>query len=398
MRNPNVRRHAMKNLMVRTNTFTMFTARLVVIVLLAALLSVAPFHAALAQTAPELGTAESFAVLGGPAVTLTNSHVIGDVGVDTGTAVTLTGSTIVGTVHAGDTVAQQAYDDFLAAYDALADIECTDSLDTAYTGATLTLPPGVYCNPADVTFTDTTLTLVNPDNDPNPVWIFKIGTGGTGALTGTNLVMAGGGEPCSVAPNVYWWTAEAATLTDSVFIGSIFAGAAITVTRESLYGQALAKAAVTLTGANVAVCGTFDFPPFPPYPPIKVTGGGQIPVPDPDSNGRATFGFNAQPDKSGGVKGNFNYVNHVTGLHVNGAVTSIQVIAVNLDKTPKTVLFSGTYKGGSFFVTVEDKGEPGRTDEFGITVTTATDEPSEVKLSEVESMRVISRGNIQFHK
>jgi hypothetical protein len=125
-----------------------------------------------------------------------------------------------------------------------------------------------------------------------------------------------------------------------------------------------------------------------------VTGGGQIPVPDSDSTGRATFGFNAQPDKKGGTaKGNFNYVNHVTGLHVNGAVTSIQVIAVNPDGSPKTVLFSGTWEGGSFFVTVEDHGEPGRTDEFGITVTTATDE-----LSEVRSQRVISRGNIQFHK
>ena len=136
------------------------------------------------------------------------------------------------------------------------------------------------------------------------------------------------------------------------------------------------------------------------YPAIKVTGGGQIPVPDPNSNdpsatgtGRATFGFNAQPDKKGGVKGHFNYVNHVTDLHVNGAVTSIQVIAINADGSPKTVQFSGTWEGGSFFVTVEDNGEPGRTDEFGITVTTATDE-----LSEVRSQRVISRGNIQFHK
>jgi hypothetical protein len=121
-----------------------------------------------------------------------------------------------------------------------------------------------------------------------------------------------------------------------------------------------------------------------------VTGGGQIPVPDPVSTGRATFGFNAQPDKKGGAKGNFNYVNHVTGLHINGPVTSVEVIAINTDKSPKTVLFSGTYEGGSFFVTVEDHAEPGTFDEFGITVTGA--------LSEVRSQRVISRGNIQFHK
>jgi hypothetical protein len=137
------------------------------------------------------------------------------------------------------------------------------------------------------------------------------------------------------------------------------------------------------------VCGNFVVPPFPPSPAIKVTGGGQIPVPNPGSTGRATFGFNAQPDQKDGAKGNLNYVNHVTGLHVNGPVNSIQVIAVNADGSPKTVLFSGTWDGGSFFVTVEDHGEPGTSDQFGITVTGA--------LSEVTSQRVISNGNIQFH-
>ena len=76
--------------------------------------------------------------------------------------------------------------------------------------------------------------------------------------------------------NVFWWTAQAATLTDSVFLGSILAGAAITVTRGSLDGQALAKAAVTLTNADVTVCRT-----IPLHLAIKVTGGGQIPVPNP---------------------------------------------------------------------------------------------------------------------
>jgi hypothetical protein len=124
-----------------------------------------------------------------------------------------------------------------------------------------------------------------------------------------------------------------------------------------------------------------------------VTGGGQIPVPNPDSTGQATFGFNAQPDKKGGAKGNFNYVNHMSGLHVNGDVTSIQVIEVNPNGSPKTVLFSGTWEGGSFFVTVQDNGEPGTNDQFGVTVTTAAG-----ALIEVTSQRVISNGNIQFHK
>jgi hypothetical protein len=150
-----------------------------------------------------------------------------------------------------------------------------------------------------------------------------------------------------------------------------------------------------LTGANLAGCGSPENP-VPPVPnnfgSIKVTGGGQIPVPDPNSTGRATFGFNAQPDKNGDAKGHFNYVNHQTGLHVNGSVDNIVVIAVNPDGSPKTVLFSGSWEGGSFFVTVEDHGEPGTNDEFGIIVTSATGEQIEIR-----SQRVISNGNIQFH-
>ena len=73
--------------------------------------------------------------------------------------------------------------------------------------------------------------------------------------------------------------------------------------------------------------------------------------------------------------------------------TDIQVISVYPDGSPKTVRFSGTCGGSppcAFSVTVEDHGEPGRSDQFGITVTGG--------VTEVRSQRVISRGNIQFHK
>ena len=117
---------------------------------------------ALAATAPDLGTAKSFAVLGGPAVTLTNSTVTGDVGSGfpfPGSAVTLTGSTITGgTVHEGDAIAVEAYADFLSAYDALNAEPC----DVDLTGQPLAgqfLTPGVYCFDAAVTETGGTLTL-----------------------------------------------------------------------------------------------------------------------------------------------------------------------------------------------------------------------------------------------
>lgn len=391
----------MKDPVVRTQTFPMRMSRLVVMVVFAALLSAVPFHAALAQSL------ENFAVLGGPAVTLTGSTVNGNVG-SLG-AYTSTGSTVNGLVYQG-VLAQLAYNDFLGEYIALANTECNHTISGAAFsgdlasanaltidggGNTGPLGPGVYCFDAAATFTDATLTL-DAQGDPNAVWIFKIGTPGSAAyLVGTNfsVVMSDGSQPCP--NNVYWWVADYATLTDSHFLGTILAGAAITVTGGTFNGNAFAKAAVTLTGTTLG-CTPWN-PPVTPIPIIQlgsimVTGGGEIPVPDPNSTGRATFGFNAQPDKKGGAKGNLNYVNHVTGLHVNGTVDNIMVTDINLDNSPKTVQFSGLWDGGSFIVTVQDNGEPGTNDQFGIWVTVAG------SLSEVTPMRVISNGNIQFHK
>ncbi len=388
----------MKDLMVRTHTFTMLTSRLAAILAFAALLFAVPFHAALAATAPDLGSAGNFAVLAGSAVTCTDSVVLGDVGV-AGVAFTPTNCTVSGTVHVGDAVAQAAYADFLAAYTKLATVPaCTSSTSLTSLGTT-SFVPGVYCFDAAVTETSSTWTL---DGACDATWIFRIGTLGTGAFTGTSFTVVHPGCPVCPDNNVFWWTAQAATLTDSVFIGSILAGADITATRtglgSSLAGRALAGGTgttavptgeVTLTGPGTSVCG--------PLPPIKfhgsVTGGGQIPVPNPDSNGRATFGFNAKGNEDGTATGHFNYLNHVTGLHVNGPVDDVVVTVTNPDGSPKTVRFSGTCSNlpaCSFSVTVEDNGEPGKIDEFGITVTGG--------LTEARSQRVISNGNIQFHK
>jgi len=338
---------------------------------------------------PPLGSAASFSALGGGpaagAVTCTTSTLTGDVGVVSPGTFTNTGPcSITGTVN---TNATAAYADFLTAYGALGSDECTQVL-TTLDGQVLS--PGVYCVAAAATSTSSVLTLNGPSNG---IWIFRIGTGGTGALTGTSfsVVMAGGGVPC----NVYWWVAQAATMTDSNFVGTILAGADITVTRGTFVGRALAggdgttslpAGAVTLTNTVLGGCGST---PAPGTGTIKVTGGGQIPVPDVSSPGTASFGFNAGTGQ-GGTSGHFNYVNHVNGLHVDGTVNDIVVIAFNADGSPNTVLFSGTCGNGcAFSVTVEDNGEPGINDQFGVTVTGA--------VSEVRSQRVISVGNIQFH-
>ncbi|MEO8342268.1 MAG: ice-binding family protein [Gallionella sp.] len=229
------------------------------LIALAVFLSV-PLQGAWGATAPSLGTASNFTVLSaapnaGGAVTCTSSTINGDVGSSGSMAsIVQTGCTINGAVIAP--VSAQVITDFNNAYDQYAAIPCTGTLDAAYTGATLTLTPGVYCSAAAVTFTDSTLTLDGQGN-ANATWIFKIGTSGTGALTGTNfsVVMSGGGDPC----NVYWWVAEAATMTTSSFQGNILAGAAITLTGLAgtptpFYGDVLSKAAVTLTDVIITGC------------------------------------------------------------------------------------------------------------------------------------------------
>jgi hypothetical protein len=232
-------------------------ARLAVIATFAGLLSAA--SPAVAQVS--LGTAESFAVLGGPRVNCTNSMVTGskfvrsdpsfyinvatgNVGVAHSTAFANAGCTIAGNIHAGNGVAVRAYSHFLLAYSALAAKPCTVVLTGTLAG--VTLAPGVYCFNTAATLTGK-LTLNGPSNG---VWIFKIGTSGTGALTGTSfeVVMAGGGQP----GNVTWWVAQGATMTDSRFIGTILGGAGITLTRGTFDGHAWAKADVTITGTAVS--------------------------------------------------------------------------------------------------------------------------------------------------
>jgi hypothetical protein len=128
--------------MIRTVSLTRLTTRLLIVIPFAALLyNFSPMVAA--ASAPSLGSASSFAVLAGTAVTCTDSTVSGDVGVWPGSAVTQTNCTIAGTVHAGDGVARRAYLDFIGAFDNLRDNP--PACDAVLTGtlANEVLTPGV---------------------------------------------------------------------------------------------------------------------------------------------------------------------------------------------------------------------------------------------------------------
>ncbi len=202
-----------------------------------------------AQTAPSLGTAQSFAVLGGSAVTNTGSSTItGDLGVSPGSAVTgfPPGIVVSGTIHAADAVALAAQNDVTIAYNALASQACTQNLTGQDLGG-MTLTPGVYCFNASAQLTGT-LTL-NGQGNINAVFIFRTGSTLTSA-SGASVALINSASSC----NVFWQVGSSATLgTSSSLSGNILALTSITVTTgASVTGRTLARnGAVTLDGNAV---------------------------------------------------------------------------------------------------------------------------------------------------
>jgi len=205
---------------------------------------------ALAQVAvaPNLNTAAPFAVLGTNAIPTVGTVTCTDTGPGIGitgqvgttfTSITNTGCAITGPIVAP--VAGAVVADFNAAFASI------DILNPVCTGVipivTTTLPPGVYCSAAGTTIGAGVILTLN--GNASDVWVFRVGTGGPGALTLTNaqVVMGGTAQAC----NVFWKTSAGATVTDSIFNGTVLSGAAATMNGGSWIGRAMATTDVTLT-------------------------------------------------------------------------------------------------------------------------------------------------------
>lgn len=228
--------------------------------------------AAFAQTAPSLGAAQSFAVLGGAAVTSTGASVLnGDLGISPGTAITgFPPGTVNGSTHAADAVAANARLDALtaptSAYNNILAQGCTTNYPAIFDVGTLTLTPGVYCFPSSAGITGTV--TLDAQNNPNAVFIFKVGSTVTTA-PGSIVQLVNGAQ----AYTVFWAVGSSATVdTTSIFVGNILAQASITVNDGAhLFGRALAMAAVTLI--NDVVDATVPPAPPPPPPPAVADAG-----------------------------------------------------------------------------------------------------------------------------
>lgn len=212
-----------------------------------------------------LGSAQSFGVLGGSAVTNTGGTIVnGNVGVSPGSAITgfPPGTIAGGTLHSADAVAQQAQTDLTTAYDEIVATPCLVDLTGQNLGG-LTLSPGVYCfsNSAQLTGALTLDALGNPD----AIFVFKIGSTLT-TSSGSTVTVVNGGSSCN---RLYWQVGSSATLgTASSFAGDILALTSITLTTGAVSsGRTLARnGAVTLDTNVVNSCPVVG----PPCPTITV--------------------------------------------------------------------------------------------------------------------------------
>jgi len=194
-----------------------------------------------AQSAPPLGSANSFAVLGGSTVTNAGPTVItGNIGVSPGTAITgfPPGIVLGGALHPGDAAATAAHADASTAYADLVAETCGINLSGMTLGTSpgaVTLAPGVYCFASSAQLTGT-LTLSG-----SGVYIFQMGSTFTSA-TAASVVLANG----ATGGNVFWQVGSSATLgTGTALPGTFIAAASVTVTAGT---QALGRV-FALSGA-----------------------------------------------------------------------------------------------------------------------------------------------------
>lgn len=200
---------------------------------------------------PSLGAAASFAVLGGSSVTSSGSTIVtGNLGVSPGNTVTgfLPGAVKVGATFRNDSTARQAQRDAAAAYNDLAGKGCGSDLSGQDLGGK-TLRSGVYCFSSSAQLTG--MLILDAANDPNAVWIFRIGSTLT-TTANSSVLMTNGGW----GGNVFWQVGSSASLRASTtFVGNLLALTDITLGNGvTVSGRLISRGVVGLDTNNVSLC------------------------------------------------------------------------------------------------------------------------------------------------
>jgi len=317
----------------KTDSRTVGVAALIVTGMLATSWPVA------AQTVADLGSAASYTVLGGSAVTSTGATIVnGNVGVSPGASITgFPPATVInGSININNGSATTAHADTVTAYNLLAGEPVTATLTGINLGG-LTLTPGVYKFASSAQLTGT----LKLDNtlDPTGAYVFQIGSTLTTASSSAVLVLG------SSDPNIFWQIGTSATLgTGTVFDGNILAQVSISLDPGATLatGRALAiTGAVTMAGGNSMNLNAA------PLPPPSNPGTGTY------WNGNATnkwSDMNWSPDATGATNENIaagdNAVFSVTGVVPQNLTTSLNTaesIASLTMNDPAAVTITGPF-------------------------------------------------------
>ncbi len=238
--------------------------------------------ASAAQTV-QLGTATSFAVLAGTAVTdVPTSSITGDVGLSPAAGTNYAGLTqaeVTGAIYTTDgtgpagnindpALLTTAKNDLTTAYVAAAGQPPTTTLiagDNQLGGQTLT--PGVYAfgHAATANITAASPLVLNGQGDSNAVFVFQASSD---LVTASNSVvqLENGAQAC----NVFWQVGSSATLnTSSTFVGTIMALTSATLaTGATVQGRVLARNGDVTLDANTitrpSACATTTTTTTPP--------------------------------------------------------------------------------------------------------------------------------------
>ncbi|MFC4592111.1 ice-binding family protein [Sphaerisporangium corydalis] len=304
----------------------------------AAAVVVATPHAAGAAQAPVgLGTATSYAVLAGSAVTNTGPSVVtGDLGVSPGSSVTgFPPGTVIGTVHAADAAAVQAQVDLTTAYNDAAGRTPVTSVPTELGGTTLT--PGVYTSAAGTLGITGNLTL-DAQGDPQAVFIFQAASTLITASAST-VTLIGGAQAC----NVFWQVGSSATLgTASGFVGTILALTSITATTgATVNGRLLARNGAVTLDSNTITRSDCAPPPVRTTTTTLATSDASVPVGTPVTF-TATVTSTAGPVPTGGVRFTADTTTDLGTVQLDSAGHAAATIA-NL--APGTHAIVATYLG-----------------------------------------------------
>jgi hypothetical protein len=229
-----------------------------------------------------LGSATTFGLIGGTAVSNTGTSVVtGNVGVGSGagtiTGFNPTGTTVSGSVISpGSALSNNAYADFVNAFNTSVGLASTQSYSDLSVNRTF-IGNNVYTftTPSVTTTTGITLTF-DAQNDPNAVFVVRTDAAFTanGALNFTLQNQA-------KSTNIFWIVGTNATLSPAssgpmTFDGNILAGGSFTMSAQSGGSGALAgtingcvysESVSTLAGTtNIGGCKVSNAPASVPEP------------------------------------------------------------------------------------------------------------------------------------